>query len=371
MRKALALQHRGDWYALRDLLQSLSYDGDPESAHEHSDAELLQYQSGWRTGVSVESVLPALLRCVSSPQATINHRLEAGIIALTYCDNDRRRDLADAFFHALSPFLSQGGLTLQEQLTLLVIYHCSFGSMDEAEQSAQQLVKVAREQRQAARRVRGLMIAGTGLREVGKESEAEHAMFEAHAMAREADMQSAAANSASSIAALMVQRGDRARAYEWLDAAELFGSRSGDATVQANIVGLKLRLRLQEADHNDLEHLANTYSGNATTARLQCLSELIHARIAIRLGGDSPTDFLISRLYELHAVLRGSCSSDLSAIAISEAFERRGEHAAAAEFVKHYVRSERRTRCTLAIELREPWKARSDTESKKEPSRLS
>ena len=358
LRKASALQHLGDWLPLRSLLQSMSQREPGASTAArlgHDDGELLLYQTSWRTGAPLATIYPSLLTCVTSPDAPVDHRIEAGIIALTFCDNDRRSDLAENVYQNLLPFLTDQHSSSQQQLIAAVIYHCSFGDLSEAERASALLVRLAREQQQTPLRVRGLMIGGTALRETGHEMEAHHAFAEAFTLAKRSGMLSAAANSASSLAALMLQRGDTSVAAPWLEAAEAVGSQTTDVTAQMNVVGLKLRYGLQERSYGGLEQLASVYAGSATTVRLRCLSDLVNARINIRLKGQRPTDAEVRRLHELHEILGGSFSSDLSAIAIIEAFRIRNESEASTRFLQQYLANDRRSRGIVAYELRHPW----------------
>ena len=355
IRKAAALQHIGDWYSLRTLLQSLPPTNHGAPTNRHNEGEILLYQSAWRTGTSLDELYESLTVCVTSPQASIEHRIQAGITALVFCDNDRRRDVAENIIGALLPFLRPDPHLSQEQLTALTIYHCAFGNLDEAERHAVALYQLALQQEAADKRVRGLMIAGTALRETGRDVEAERAFAESFSAAQQNAMRSATANSANSLAALMLQRGDAHGARSWLQAAENTGCEATDATVHGNRVGLQLRLALQESTYAGLETLASVYSAAAMTTRLRCLSELMCARVAIRVLGDVPNESTLTRLFALHSALVGSSGSDLSAIAISEALRGRKEMHRAERFVTEYVGRHRRSRSTVAYELRNPW----------------
>ena len=240
--------------------------------------------------------------------------------------------------------------------------------MDDAEKHAVQLTRLAGQQKKHSRRVRALMVAGTALREVGYEIESKRLFLEAYEEARNHEMHAAAASAAIGVTALMVQRGERISAHEWLAVASQFGSRSNDATVRANLMGLDLRLRLQEGRYEGISTPAAQYALNAPNTRLRCLSELMQARIALRTEREIATNAFLEKLHELHGILLDSCSSDLSAIAIVEAFHCRKQPDSARVFLQEYVTHARRSRCSLAIELREPWTPPEDiSQTKKEP----
>jgi hypothetical protein len=199
------------------------------------------------------------------------------------------------------------------------------------------------------------MIGGTALRQTGHDLEAHRAFSESFSHAKDAEMSSAAAHSATNIAALMTQQGNQSGAHSWLAAAETIGSTASDSTAQSNILGLRLRIGLQECHYEGLEYMAFQYSAGATTLRLKCLSELVNARLAMHLRGEPPSDAVMSQLSSIHQKLAASFSSDLSAVALLDGYTMRHERSSGEQFLRHYLHHERRSRDTVAFELRNPW----------------
>jgi hypothetical protein len=107
----------------------------------HDDIELAEFSSQTLATIDVHAAVERLRECLVSPLSSTEHRLGVAVPLIVLCHQHDLADFAAEAFAILNPLASdlEGGERL-DALRFLLIYHSSFGDLDESTTIANELL---------------------------------------------------------------------------------------------------------------------------------------------------------------------------------------------------------------------------------------
>jgi DNA-binding SARP family transcriptional activator len=123
-RFAFALQMDGRWEQSKGVLDTcirLSGKEDPAAAL-HNDFELLLLEARHQSSFDFSTLLPNIVPCVQSPEASPAHRIRAAVMALKIATDIGPAELIDSLYSDIEPLLSNQELNESTRLEIQIIY---------------------------------------------------------------------------------------------------------------------------------------------------------------------------------------------------------------------------------------------------------
>jgi DNA-binding SARP family transcriptional activator/tetratricopeptide (TPR) repeat protein len=179
-RLAISLQLCGRWEQSKDVLRKarqLQITMAP-NANTHDDVELALFESQWRASLQRTSLLDELRVCVRCKDASDSHRMGCGLLGLKIADGENRIEVVEDLYLMMRPLLENPAIAPATRLEIEMIYHSTCGDMGRAEEAADQLLRVARNEPDLRIRGRGLINVGEAYRLAGRNNDAEAVLLE-------------------------------------------------------------------------------------------------------------------------------------------------------------------------------------------------
>jgi DNA-binding SARP family transcriptional activator len=222
----------------------------------HDDIEIADLVIHSFIGSGTSDQIGRLRRCLEDTDSTPEHRLQLSLPLIAFCAQHGKQALAREAFELLTPLLQPSGdPTTLHALQFLLIYHTSFGDIDEADRLARQMLRrtdwPVEQQADACRK------AGIALWRCGKLEEAIDAFTNGCALAESTGLARLDFVTALMASSLSSDLGDTRGYRAWLDRAEKIGDRI--PSLRANFEYLILRTDIASATC-DLTVLSGLYS---------------------------------------------------------------------------------------------------------------
>ena len=179
-RLAISLQLCGRWEQSKDVLRKARQVqiGMAPNANTHDDVELALFEAQWRASLQPTSLLDELRVCVRCNDASDSHRMGCGLLGLKIADGENRIEALEDLYLMMRPLLENPSIAPATRLEIEMIYHSTCGDMERAEEAADQLLRVARNEPDLRIRARGLINVGEVYRLVGRNDDAEAVLLE-------------------------------------------------------------------------------------------------------------------------------------------------------------------------------------------------
>jgi DNA-binding SARP family transcriptional activator len=179
-RLAISLQLCGHWEESKDVLRKarqLQTKIAP-NANPHDEVELALFEARWRASLQGTSLLKELRVCVASNDASASHRVDCGLLGLKIADGENWIDAMEELYLMMQPLLENPSIAPAIRLETRMIYHSTRGDVESAEEAADQLLTVARNEPDLTLRARGLLNVGMAYRLVGRNDDAVPVLLE-------------------------------------------------------------------------------------------------------------------------------------------------------------------------------------------------
>jgi DNA-binding SARP family transcriptional activator len=288
------------------------------------------------------------LTCWLASGAPLSHRVQAALELVVIAEVDDRSELARLVGEVIQELPDPVLCTDRAMLTLLLIYHASFGDTDQVPTIATQLLTIARELGAIAasdiwRKV------GVALWRIGALSQADDAFRHAHASAKSVGLLKVQFDTANFLSGLLIDVGDP-EAAEWERAADTMASSSGELASRPTYV----LLRLDNACRTGDAKVANEWLCSATrlyeSNRLGRVRRWINAAgLRVReLQGDLPKTEEVEHMVERHrANMEIADIGDFEVAVGLNILRQRGAIERAQTLLEKYLIVDRRTRNPL------------------------
>ena len=179
-RLAIVLQMCGRWEDSRGLLRTarqLQAKTAP-NATTHDDVEFAFFEARWRATQDQSGLLNELKACAETSNASPNHRVMCGLLGLKVAADLSQTDAMNELYLAMGPLLGNPTIAPATSLEVEVIYHSTCGDMQKAEEAADRLLRIVRDERDPRTVSRALGNVGVAYRYAGRIDEAEAVFHE-------------------------------------------------------------------------------------------------------------------------------------------------------------------------------------------------
>ncbi|MGH7624476.1 MAG: hypothetical protein ACREOJ_04055, partial [Gemmatimonadaceae bacterium] len=352
-----ALHLAGAWDALESVIvNTIRLRKETESIeNQHTDLELLLYQTRWRISRNDSVLLKQALKCVMAQSAGTAHRVRVATWVLMLADNSCNVGAANQTFTCITPLLATGEIAASDRLYFELVYHCAFGDPPRAANAARELVSMTATTQDIAIRVRTLSHAAIAYRANNEMACAIESASEAVGLAEKRGMRNFAAAAANQIASIYLTMDNIDLAKRWNSRAGQFLDKQTDALSRSAILSSAAEIALRENRLTDAADLIKQSEiaadhDHSVRATARFLSFRWHLRIL--RGQAAPSSRNLADLLRLHERTRTSSHQDLFVAVLYRLFEMRGRREEGKELVVAYLAEHRRVRWPLSPELR-------------------
>jgi DNA-binding SARP family transcriptional activator/tetratricopeptide (TPR) repeat protein len=312
----------------------------------HDELELMQLRADWQT-LKWNEILTRSLHCLNAEDATGTHRVEAGVMALMMLSFSGDVDRASTAFEAIVKLGSTPDVQAGPLLQAKMVYHTHWGSFDEAEQTAFDLVKHDKKSGDIGRIFRSLCNASVTFRAAGRFVQAEANLREALSLAERHHLYLSKARALPMLANLALERGKNDEAKQWLDALATSHIASEDVLGHAEVSAISARIALIEGRGTDamrlieqeLAHMRDDQvpQRRAYRAALAVAAELLVDGVA--------TNCSLNELSKEHELTRGNIFQTFATYALYVGLLSARRAESAEKLLREY----------LQLHRREPW----------------
>jgi tetratricopeptide (TPR) repeat protein len=263
--QSLAAYQSSDWTKLMALVpkaKALRQRLIP-GATRHDELELMHRRAEWQT-MTWENILADSLQCLNAEDASVVHRLEAGVMALMLLTMRGDGTLGRQVYERMKLLGAQtaptrSDLVLQGEM----IFNTWWGSIDDAATAATNLVSEQRKHRNTGSLLRSLCNAAITHRVAGNFEQAVRLLNEALLIAETHGIQLFKAQALPMLGHMAIERGNIPEAHQWLKEMGKIPIANPDKVILAEINSIDARLALLDGRYarardlvlNDLLHL--------------------------------------------------------------------------------------------------------------------
>jgi tetratricopeptide (TPR) repeat protein len=138
----------------------------------HDEIELMDLRAQWQS-FDWHSVLMKTTRCLYASDAEVDHRAEAGVMALMLSGMQCDREGSTRIHHSIEQMIAAGGVPQATKLKARMVYHVDHGNIDEGVTAAIEFVEEQRSRGDIGEVFRGQLNAAMACRVAGRFTEAE------------------------------------------------------------------------------------------------------------------------------------------------------------------------------------------------------
>ena len=323
------------------------------NAHNHDDLELMVLRASWQELNWNEIICKALV-CLSAREATVAHRVEAGVMALMtmshYGDPDKARN---TFESIIDVSRSQNDVPITLLLQARMVFHTNWGTFDEAVIAARVLVVQQQRFGNVGAVFRSMCNASVTYRTAGLLDEARTILSDALAIADRHQLHVAKPRALIILANLSLETGRISEAKHSLELLESTPIGLDDHFCQLETRTIGARIALLEGRANDAHLLLEDYlaepRANEPPHRRAYDAAL---RIAIDLGmGEIPSAATLKELRDAHYLTRANTFQAFPAFALFAGLRVAGDIAEAGQILREYLHVHRREAWPAPVQL--------------------
>lgn len=311
----------------------------------HDDLELMVRRAEWQTR-NWGGILKASLECLKASDASIPHRLEAGVMALMLLSGEDK-DLGRATFEIVRRLCNSPEAPRDLTLQASMIFNSAWGSHNEAVAAAIALVAEQKIKNDIGELFRALCNAGITLRVAGQFDQAADYFHQALALADQHRIHLSKSRAIPMLAYMAIEQGDFDAAHTWLEALRSILKSADDAMLRMDIGSIDARLALIDGRLNEVGRLVEVDLIDMRTDELPQRRVFWKAlRVAAQLATNGKaTSDSISDLEAEHLGTRGNVFQAFASFALYVGLMSIGEGGRAKMLLDEYLTEYRR----------EPW----------------
>ncbi|HEY8833586.1 MAG TPA: AAA family ATPase, partial [Gemmatimonadaceae bacterium] len=358
-RLAVARQMHGDWEKAREVLQRFRRIRAATSpqANPHDEAEFALFDSTWRASLESSALLMDLLRCITSKEASVGHRVACGLLALKVASSLNEIRTMEEVYQTIVPLVDspRGNSSLRPEIDM--VFHSACGDVGKLIAATKAFIEVVRRETNELTFSRGLVNAATAYRLAGEREEAEILLREAldHALAH--GHSSRAMFVLYSLIRLYLAAGDIPRAREALDRSEMLADFGEDVHLISDRNYLQARVALEEENIEAASaYYALTLAETNSDQTINRRSSVAALGIMVGVSNETPLYSLrplVADLESMHIQNRASGWQDFEAQALFAGLSACGEAEKAHRLLNDYATTYRRERWPLPRRLSE------------------
>jgi len=186
----------------------------------HCDEELQLLEAQWRCGASSRQLLLQALSCVDDERANASHRLRACTYAIKFADHIGDGESAERIHRTSLELASCPDTDRSDRLMCGLIFHASYGRLEESRHLAGQLIATKRDAGSTLSLTRALRHSWIPLMRLGEYGDALAAAREAFSIAERFQFASVALGAADDLSETYLEMGQMHEARRWCAVAE-------------------------------------------------------------------------------------------------------------------------------------------------------
>jgi hypothetical protein len=244
---AQAYHRSNSWPRVRDIVSkahALQQQLDP-TASQHNDLELLGMGADWRSGIT-RLPIPQALTCLAATNASPEHRIQAGTLAVMMLDQNLQQESMAAAYSTIEELGDAHDINTSARLEARMVYHTVCGSLDIAVETARQMLASERQRANCGDLCRKLCNASRVLRTAGVQDEALALLLESETLSVKHNLPSARRRVLPLLGTWALERGDLRAAQDWYSKLLLADNHDETAFDQRDIAALGARLALSD-----------------------------------------------------------------------------------------------------------------------------
>lgn len=314
----------------------------------HDELELMELRAKWQT-LNWNEITKRCLVCLSAPEASPAHRVEAGVMALMIITFSGDKDGATKAFEAIDSVAHARDIPPALLLQARMVFHTNWGCFDEATIAARELVAEQKASGNVGEVFRSLCNASVTFRAVGLFEDARNSLVDALAIADDHHLYLAKPRAISILANLSLELGSLAEARRWLSLLQETPIAVEDRLSQLELRTIGARIALLEGRADDAKLLVERdladFSIDQVPHRRAYGAAL---RVAIELALRQPVSReAIDELRAAHHLTRSNVFQAFPTFALYAGLRSIGQSTEADTILGNY----------LQIYRREPWPA--------------
>jgi hypothetical protein len=286
----------------------------PEGHSRYSDDDIALFEARWWRDYDGKSLQQALRR-VRDVRAPTLHRLRMAVPALVIADNRQQQRSADRLAQLVESIHANTSQERLEKNRARVVYHSSFGDLDLAVESAQQVVCAERNAAHGATLARALRWLSTPLKLADDVDGAITALRESYDVARHLELRQEMFEAALYLQDVGIDSENPGIAREWGEIATRLAASLPpmDGLRQANCAYLHARGHAMDGNYVQAQQLlevAGIPNGSSQWTRSQQSLVALQVLVCSRLDGEGPPRALVDRLRRLYLRTRRYGAND-------------------------------------------------------------
>jgi tetratricopeptide (TPR) repeat protein len=314
----------------------------------HDDLELIQRRARWKT-THADGLLLDSLKCVNAQEASVIHRLEAGVLALILLTNSGDGIKAREIFNVMTLLSADISGAAEQILEAKMIFHTTWGSLDEGVEAALALVELERTRHDVGALARALTNASVTLRVAGRFDQASEHLHQSLTLADRHRILLSKTQPLRLLAYMAIEQGRIDDARSWIEALTLAKNEDDDRLVKLDIATINARIALAEGQYDEAVALVEADLISMRSAPVSNRREYWYAlRVATELAttGRASADTLANLEHE-YSQMRTTMFQAFPSYALYAGLVSIGETRKAKTLLDEYLTKDRR----------EPWPA--------------
>lgn len=311
----------------------------------HDEMELMGLRACLRAGNAEQALLRSLV-CLAAEDASADHRVKGGSLALMLLDLTCRHDDMAAAFKVIEALANHNGVAIQAVLESRMVYHTVCGDPQKAVEAAEQLVSMQRSTRDRADLFRYLCNASVTYRAVGLFDHSRQCLVEAVSISTSHRSHRSLCRALPMLAHLALERDQLDEATEWfLKVREQpFPKEDTFATFDLKSIGARLALASGDADEASRCY-ARTFDDILRDAPGPGRTYALALYVAIKLGArEVLSRSVLTALESYHIASRRCLHQAFATYVLTVGLVESGDEKRARSLLSEYQRRYRRER---------------------------
>ena len=348
-------EEAAEWAAAAHYCEALSRERALVAAAPlHDEFELIEIRARWRSGESISPQVARLLICLDHEASSSGHKADAALLLLVVAELEGEAGLAERSYKLLHQLAARGSITELSRATCGLIYHATFGDVEQAASCAGELRSLAAVATTASSACNLYHNAGLGLFRFGRREDALECLEKCYRIAEQARLPTYQVLSAAAISRLHLCWDEAPLSLEWHErAASYFDQRAVRASASLHYSNCIDRA-LEEGDAAAARHwleLSSADYGAIKSGRPKLLYRAYEALVAQALGAGPIGSAQIAELVDGHLRFRSFGFHDSVAEAVVSVLTKVDRRSEAIELLRDYVTTYRRDRFPLSKRL--------------------
>jgi tetratricopeptide (TPR) repeat protein len=267
-------------------------------------------------------------------------------LGLKIADGENRIDAMEELYHMMQPLLENPSIAPAIRLETRMIYHSTRGDVECAEEAADQLLRVARNEPDLTMRARGLLNVGMAYRLVGRNDDAVPVLLELLDFSVALGQLSRSSSAFLALARVYLAAADLPRAREVMQRLEALTSDEQDPHVTRDRLYMLGRLALDEGDIEEAA-LRSAMLAAQTSASESVNRQATVLALGLRIGihQRAPIEklrMIVEQLEAAHIQTRSSGLQDFESHALALGLRNCGEPEKSLHLLAEYMTIHRR-----------------------------